>query len=64
VEVAAARQKHKIAARKFKAGKLKKNRAGLNVRLAFRDQCMWERQSLPIEAVYGASPSTPSAHTA
>jgi len=43
------------------AKKLKKFASGLNVRRPLRDRQMWERLSLPIEAVFGASAHPPQA---
>jgi hypothetical protein len=46
---------------KIPAKKLKKSQGDLNVRRPFRDQHRWERLSLPIEAVFGASAHPPQA---
>jgi hypothetical protein len=41
--------------------KLKKSQHRLNVPQPFRDKWLWERLSLPIEAVFGASAHPPQA---
>jgi hypothetical protein len=50
-----------LSPRNTPAKSIKKTAGGLNVRRGSRDQYRWERKSLPIEAVFGASAHPPQA---